>query len=475
MLFSSPEFLLLFLPITLVGYYVSLIYLGPAQARLFLLGASILFYSWWDVRYLPLLLISILVNYQIGITLSKMHSRCVLGAGLLFNLGLLAYFKYVDFFIDATNQLAGTHFELPHIILPLALSFFTFQQIAYVVDTYKTDTPRYGFVEYSLFISFFPQLIAGPIVHHTHLLPQFRSIQKGQLPSAYTVAQGLTLIIVGLFKKVVIADSLAKYVHPAFSSVVTLGFLEAWTALLAYTIQIYMDFSGYCEIAMGLGLLFGFSIPLNFNSPYQATNIADFWRRWNITLGQFLRDYVYIPLGGNRRGQARMAIALLVTMLLGGLWHGAGWQFVAWGALHGLYLVIFMAWRGTTINLPRWVAILVTFFAVMMAWVLFRADSISDAMTFIGVLFGSHGFTLPDLYQNSAIQAWFSIRHSAYINGSEIWLIGLLVVFVLYNHNIHQYRMTLSPSLRQVFLMTSLAGFVVFNLGSPSDFLYFDF
>jgi alginate O-acetyltransferase complex protein AlgI len=313
------------------------------------------------------------------------------------NLAVLCYFKYTGFLLDTVSDLSGIPLPFSSIILPLGISFFTFQQIAYLVDIMRGAKVERDIVSYTLFVSFFPHLIAGPLVHHAEMIPQFKRGRTGR--SAILGARGLAIFAAGLFKKVVIADNLVQFVSPVFAHLDTGGGVTmpwAWLATLAYTLQIYFDFSGYSDMAVGLALLFGIRLPVNFRSPYQAASIVEFWRRWHITLSRFLRDYLYIPLGGNRLGEQRRYINLMVTMLLGGLWHGAGWNFLVWGGLHGVYLSINHLWRGwrgerraSTLGLTtKGLSWLVTFFAVVIAWVFFRAKTIAEAWLMLGGLFG---------------------------------------------------------------------------------------
>ena len=393
MLFNSYIFLFVFLPVTLTVFFLIG---GRGHHRIaiaWLVGASLFFYGWWNPAYLGLILFSILFNYSVGVNLgttnghSTYRSRLILTFGVLINIGLLAHFKYANFFIDSINYSMGTGWQLEPVLLPLAISFFTFQQIAYLVDAYQGKTREYNFLHYCLFVTFFPQLIAGPIVHHREMLPQFSRDSIYRL-NYRSLSIGLTIFFIGLFKKVIIADNVALYATPVFDAAEAgdpLNFYLAWQGTIAYTLQLYFDFSGYSDMAIGLGRMFGIKLPLNFNSPYQAVNIIDFWRRWHITLSRFLRDYLYIPLGGSRKGRSRRYINLLITMVLGGLWHGAGWTFVIWGGLHGAYLIINHAWqrlhpRPWGYWWSRTVARLLTLLAVMVGWVFFRAETFAGAV-----------------------------------------------------------------------------------------------
>jgi alginate O-acetyltransferase complex protein AlgI len=410
-LFNSYDFILVFIPAVACFYYL-LGYAGWYRSAIgWLVLASLFFYGWWNPVYVLLLVVSIAFNFLLGRVLSAGYSDVTRKFGLILgigaNLGALAYFKYANFFVDNINAVLETGYHLERIILPLAISFFTFQQITYLVDASKKQVQEPNFLRYCLFVTFFPQLIAGPIVHHGEMLPQFSQRSVFRFNHAH-LAVGATVFVLGLFKKVVIADEMAVYATPVFDAAqagVTLTFFAAWGGALAYTFQLYFDFSGYSDMAVGLAYLFGIRLPLNFFSPYKARNIIEFWRRWHISLSRFLRDYVYIPLGGSRLGDARRYTNLMTTMVLGGLWHGAGWTFVAWGALHGLYLMINHGWHAIRRSSGRpdtsdsWVSVafgqVLTFLAVVVAWVFFRAESFPAAMSILNGMSGANGILLP--------------------------------------------------------------------------------
>jgi D-alanyl-lipoteichoic acid acyltransferase DltB (MBOAT superfamily) len=397
MLFSSYAFLFQFLPIVALAYAGARRY-SPRCGILALAFASLIFYAAWKPVYLLVLVASIGFNFWLGLKMEDPQRRRRIGTlGVTLNLAVLCYFKYTNFLFDSLTTLTGTPLPFVNVILPLGISFFTFQQIAYLVDVMRGARVERDIVSYTLFVSFFPHLIAGPLVHHAEMIPQFKRARSGR--SAVLAARGLAIFAAGLFKKVVIADNLAQFVTPVFAHLDAGGGVTtpwAWLATLAYSLQIYFDFSGYSDMAVGLALLFGIRLPVNFRSPYKATSVIEFWRRWHITLSRFLRDYLYIPLGGNRLGEHRRYTNLLVTMLLGGLWHGAGWNFIIWGGLHGSYLCInhlWRAWRGDTAPAPatmaaRIVCWAITFFAVVIAWVFFRARTAAGAWQMLGSLFG---------------------------------------------------------------------------------------
>jgi alginate O-acetyltransferase complex protein AlgI len=415
MLFNSFEFIFLFLPITLIVFFwlsSKSKYVEQQLPITWLVFASFFFYGWWQPLNLPLIIVSILFNYSLGYFLSNVVENALLKKtlvilGVVLNIGLISYFKYANFFISNFNHLFHTKLNLPPIALPLAISFFTFIQIAYLIDAYKGETKEYTLLKYILFVSFFPHLIAGPIVHHYELLPQFDK------PSIYKFSQttlsiGLTVFIAGLFKKVIFADRIAEYSNLAFvaaSQGIDLTFAESWVGALGYTLQLYFDFSGYSDMAIGASYMFGVKLPLNFNSPYKAISIVDFWRRWHITLSHFLRDYLYIPLGGSRHGEFRRYLNLVITMLIGGLWHGAGWTFIFWGGLHGFYLVVNHLYRsvrkslGHNLKNDSWLlrgaGWLATFIAVVISWVFFKANNFTTATSMLKSMFGFNGITLP--------------------------------------------------------------------------------
>lgn len=397
MLFNSFAFVLAFLPGGLVLIHLAGRY-GPPRLALSVLAAlSLLFYAWWRPAYLPLLVGSILFNYIMGRLLARRPGmKALLALGVAVNLLLLAYFKYAGFFSAMASPLGAWRIE--SVVLPLAISFFTFQQIAFLVDVYRGGTREPDFLRYAVFVSFFPQLIAGPIVHHREMLPQLVGDKLRGLRSQ-DLAIGATIFILGLAKKVLLADRLASISDRTFDAAAVgsaIPFWDAWGGALAFALQIYFDFSGYSDMAIGLAAMIGIRLPLNFNSPYKSGSIVEFWQRWHMTLSRFLRDYLYIPLGGNRRGAPRRVVNLMTTMLLGGLWHGAGMTFVAWGGMHGMFLVINHWWRssgGEGRRLPGpHTGKALTLFAVVVAWVLFRAENFEAAMSVFGGMVGANGF-----------------------------------------------------------------------------------
>jgi D-alanyl-lipoteichoic acid acyltransferase DltB (MBOAT superfamily) len=389
MLFNSYLFIFVFLPIVLAGYF----WLGRTSNLapvVWLALASLAFYSVSNWQFLLLLVGSIAFNYAIGWLLiaKRLRSRTrftVLTTGVAVDLLVLGTFKYAGFFAANINAMFASGFVV-NILLPVGISFYTFTQIAFLVDAYRGHVARYAFPHYALFVTYFPHLIAGPILHHRDMIPQFES-ERSKRPDPHLILCGVIIFAIGLFKKTCLADGIQPLVAIAFEPGFSPSFDQAWIGALAYTFQLYFDFSGYSDMAIGISLMFGIFLPLNFNSPYKATSIIEFWRRWHMTLSQFLRDYLYIPLGGNRHGPSWRYANLMITMLLGGLWHGAAWTFVVWGALHGTYLCINHAWNnfGPSVG-PRLVplanaaAFILTFLSVVVGWVFFRANSIPSAL-----------------------------------------------------------------------------------------------
>ena len=403
MLFNSAAYIFLFLPCVIVGYFLLNRARFVPAATAWLVLASLFFYGCWKPVYLLILIASIMINFALGTMLhqsgKKMRSsrrqrlgrRRILVAGILFNLGLLGSYKYADFFLSNVNWLLSSSLPLPHLLLPLAISFFTFQQIAYLLDCSRDNAKEYDFLSYCLFVAFFPQLIAGPIVHHQEMMPQFVRL-RNRLFSFHNAALGIFFFSLGLFKKVWIADQFSVWAGLGFSAKNGLTFFDAWGTALSYTFQLYFDFSGYTDMAIGSALFFNIVLPINFNSPYQSVSIQDFWRRWHITLSRWLREYLYIPLGGNRQGQLRTCLNLFITFLLAGLWHGAGWTFVIWGGLHGAALVLHRLWKNFGLRMPAVFGWLLTFLFVSASWVIFRAASLQEGLHILQGMAGLNGF-----------------------------------------------------------------------------------
>jgi D-alanyl-lipoteichoic acid acyltransferase DltB (MBOAT superfamily) len=502
MLFNSYEFALYFLPVTVLVFFA--IGRWSRMGACAWLGlASLAFYGYWSPRYIPLLLGSIVVNYVLGGVVARhagqARGRAWLAVAVSANLLLLGYYKYANFFLANVAEVTHARIAPLHVLLPIGISFFTFTQIAYLVDAYKAKVVDRDPLRYLLFVTYFPHLIAGPILHHAEMMPQFarRITYRFRLQ---WLLPGLVMFMIGLAKKVVLADGIQPYVPPVFDHAAAIGptAVQAWGAALAYAMQLYFDFSGYSDMAVGLALMMNIRLPFNFDSPYKAANISDFWRRWHMTLSRFLRDYLYVPLGGNRKGRPRRYFNLMVTMLLGGLWHGASWTFVLWGGLHGLYLCVHHAWSAARKALG-WtrsfgvggdiVARALTFVAVTVAWVFFRASSPSVAVSVLRGMAGLNGSGLPGEAPGSSSPLAFLGRLQDGLQDSRqlAWILALCAIaFLLPNSQTIVQRpppgTRLAP--RRSFALSGSAGFcltlvmllLVINASrGASEFIYFNF
>ena len=472
MLFNSYEFIFLFLPITLIVYFTLNRFDKNRLAKGWLVLASLYFYSYFNKKYLILIVASIVVNYFVGKLLEEKKDvvvrKILLICGVVFNIGMIGYYKYYDFFVENINYIFKTNLPLLHILLPLGISFFTFQQLSFVVDSYYRKNLRYDFLSYSLFVTFFPQLIAGPIVLSTEMLPQFESEENKKINWA-NMNRGLYIFSIGLAKKVIIADSIASFANAGFDMMESLNFVEAWLTSVSYTLQLYFDFSGYCDMAIGIGLMFNILLPINFNSPYKSTNIQEFWQKWHMTLGRFLANYLYIPLGGNRKGEKRTLLNLLIVFLVSGIWHGAGWNFIIWGMLHGICILIHRVWKNSKRKMNKFVGWFITMNLVNIFWVFFRAKDLASAFKVIkGML---NIFT---------IKAFISLPFREYSSaelGNKITIIFLIIssVIILLPKNslerMRNFKMT-NINLMELSIYMSL-GIVFVN--RVSKFLYFNF
>lgn len=519
MLFNSYFFILIFLPVVLLSFHFSRKHGNTKIAIIWLIIASLFFYGWWKPEYLFLIILSIVANYAAGLSLLRKPSRTLLTIAVTGNLLLLGYYKYSEFAVENLNSLLNVDFELNPITLPLAISFFTFQQIAFLVDTYRGQSQEPSFIRYCLFVTFFPQLIAGPIVHHREVFSQFSRPDAFRLRSSH-LSIGMAIFFAGLFKKVVFADSAALYATPVFEAAergVELTIFEAWGGVLAYSFQLYFDFSGYSDMAIGLARMFGIILPVNFYSPYKANSIIDFWRRWHITLSNFLRDYVYIPLGGNRHGLLHRYRNLILTFLLGGIWHGAGWTFLMWGAMHGVFVAAnhglnrarrrIFGHASVQSTFGKVSGRLVTFLLVVVAWVVFRAESFEGATVLYSAMFGLHGVSLSsgtaamfeawgDLANLLAIDAQGMFHNHVFIDAKKgltllvlLWLVswfGPNTLDMLRHHqpalNLESFDAAQSttlcwrPTLAWA-IAIALVAYVSLNamLSEPTEFLYFQF
>lgn len=456
MLFNSYIFIFVFLPAAMILYY-GLNHFGQyTAAKTALVLLSFLFYGYQTPEYVWILLVSIIVNYGLHSILLKENKagfrKTCLVFGVLFNLGMLGYFKYLGFFAENFNRLFHGLLPVFSIALPLGISFFTFQQVSFVIDSYYKRMSRYGIVDYALFVSFFPQLIAGPIVLHSEMLPQFENMEKKRI-NYENIAAGIRYFSMGLAKKVLIADSLGRIVDAGYKDIWALDRWGAVSVMLAYTLQIYFDFSGYCDMALGLGKFFNMDLPINFNSPYKAADIGEFWKRWHMTLTRFFTTYLYIPLGGNRKGKARMYLNVMIVFAVSGLWHGADWSFVLWGIMHGVAQVVHRMVQGR-INMPKWMGFLLTFGFVNVTWVFFRADSTLQAVNLFGRMFKGGNGEFPAV-------------------GFGVFL--LLMAVILFTKNTHEYVGNKELTWKAAAVDIALFVASVFSLSQVSTFLYFNF
>ena len=486
MLFNSYIFILLFLPVTILGYFGLNRLRTSRAAHVFLLGMDLWFYGYFNIAYLPIILSSVLVNYGLyramGAAKRAGMRKLALAAALIFNLGILFYYKYFDFFTENINALFRADLPLRRLILPLGISFFTFQQLSFVIDACRGQVGDYGFLDYALFVTYFPQLIAGPIVTHDELVPQFQDEAKRHLDWD-SFAMGLYLFAMGMAKKVLIADTFGNAANWGFANIPSLSAFSAAAAALSYTIQIYFDFSGYCDMAMGIGKMMNIDLPRNFDSPYKARTIAEFWDRWHMTLTRFFTRYVYIPLGGSRRGEGRTYLNMMVVFLVSGLWHGANWTFVLWGAVHGAFSVLTRRFRRFFEGLPKAIGWLITFLFVTMAWVLFRADSIADAGRLLSRIFTlAPGPLAPEMAE------CFNLAECRFLAGrilrqdmGALWPYTFMTVFfaaaawLVARRNAYERACAFEPEWKRGTVTVVLLVWCVLSFSGVSTFLYFNF
>ena len=476
MVFSSYEMIFAFLPIVLIVYFSLSKLTNGLYQKVFLILASLFFYGYFNPSYLVIIIASIIINYIIAWFMCRYEEKTslkkiLLAAGIVFNIGLLGYFKYYDFFISNINAAFNLDFPIKNLLLPLGISFFTFQQFSFLISVYKKEEKLGNFVDYSLFVTFFPQLVAGPIVLYNEMMPQFVD-DKNRRFNFDNFSKGIYIFCIGLFKKLVIADTVALFVNNGFE-IINLSLPTAWIVTLSYTLQIYFDFSGYSDMAIGLGKMFNINIPVNFNSPYTSESITVFWRKWHITLGRALSTYVYIPLGGNRKGKLRTYINLFVTFLVSGLWHGAAWTFIIWGALHGVFMVIERRFNKIISKIPKYVRIVATFIVVNFLWVLFRATSFTQALNIYKGMFNFNNFSLsqiPSLCLDGIVELPSKIA-IIYVVG----LVLLLSFIVFFTKNSISKLENFKPTTKNMILTVVLFVISVIHLSKLSVFIYFNF
>ena len=475
MVFSSYEFVFAFLPIVLIINFVLAKYFPKWVQHSFLLAASLYFYAYFNFSYFPIIAASILVNYFLAKIMQDKDNPSVrklcLVLGVIFNIGMLGYFKYYDFFVENINIVFGTSFFLKNILLPLGISFFTFQQFSFLISVYKREEQLEGFIDYALFVTFFPQLVAGPIVLYSEMMPQFVDEKRRRVNFA-NLSKGIYIFAFGLFKKLVIADTIALVANNGFA-LQNFTFVTSLITMLSYTLQIYFDFSGYSDMAIGLGKMFNIDIPLNFDSPYKTESITAFWRKWHITLGRALSTYVYIPLGGNRVSKQRKYINLMATFIVSGIWHGAAWTFVLWGALHGIISVFENVFDKALKKIPHVIRVAGTFLSVALLWVLFRATSFENALNVYKGFFVFGGFNI------SSIGA---LMQDNILNFPDIFdtiflLSSLFVLYfiVFFKKNVFEMSNKFSTTTKYAILTALILAVSVVHMSRESIFIYFNF
>ncbi|NVN89341.1 MAG: MBOAT family protein [Desulfuromonadales bacterium] len=494
MFFNSFQFIFIFLPVSLVIYFfLNRLRLGTAASS-WLLCASLFFYGWWNISYLPLILCSILFNFTIGHLLTEtgvspkqiISRKSIFIFGVLANVLLLGYFKYTDFFITSTNKLFTTNLPLLQIVLPLGISFFTITQIAFLVDAYEGLVEEKRFLNYALFVTFFPHLLAGPILHHKDMMPQFQSV-RNKILNYKNLSLGLYLFQIGLFKKLVIADTVGQLANAGFTNAASITCLEAWITSLSYTLQIYYDFSGYTDMAIGVGWMFNINLPINFNSPYKATSIIDFWQRWHMTLTNFITTYVYSP---TLRSFSKITFpvamwAVFVSMFISGVWHGAGWTYIIWGTLHGAALVLNHVWKKRRLRMGSFLGWFLTFNFVNLTFVIFRAKNLDEGLKVMKAMIGANGIILPKFLEKlfltlSSFGVSFSDNMFAKINGhGDIILMfaALLMAVFVRNSNDFTDKKLFQPNLINLSVIVALilTNLLYLNSIRSQEFLYFGF
>lgn len=470
MLFNSYIFLFLFLPLTLIGYFAANKYFSFNLGKLFLVFMSLYFYGYFNPKYLIIIVCSIIINFLIGNSLAfgkKFNKNFLFISALIFNIGILGYFKYYDFFLSNINYVFKTNFSLLNLILPLGISFFTFQQLSFIVDSYNKKVVKYDFLSYCLFVTFFPQLIAGPIVLPDEMLPQFENKHNKSI-NFTNLNKGFYIFSIGLGKKILIADSIAPFADNGFDKLSSLTFFEGWITSLSYTMQLYFDFSGYCDMAIGIALMFNIILPLNFNSPYKSTNIQEFWKRWHITLGRFLTTYLYIPLGGNRVSNFKTLKNLLLVFLVSGIWHGAGWNFILWGALHGISIIVHRIWKSFNKSLPKLLGWLITFNIINIFWIFFRAKSLNDAFKVLTAMFNVSSI------RSFITKEYLSSTNTYLGNSTTFFILFIALVIALFFKNSQEKNNNTNSFLWRIefFLFSTTS---ILFLERIASFLYFNF
>lgn len=487
MLFNSYIFVFLFFPMVVIGYYW-LHHKGMEKAALgYLILMSMVFYGYNSIQYLAMLVVSILVNYLLVWLMDKAGRpagrRLLLVLGLLYNLGILFCFKYFDFFIENVNALFRTDYHFLRLALPLGISFYTFQQLSYVIDSYRKDCERYSFLEYAAYVSFFPQLIAGPIVYHDELIPQLRAEENHHIQYE-NLCKGLYAFALGMSKKVLVADTLSKVVTVGYANVEMLNGVSTALVMICYSLQIYFDFSGYCDMAYGIGFMFNVELPVNFNSPYKAASVREFWDRWHMTLTRFFTKYVYIPLGGSRKGKVRTYVNVMIVFLVSGIWHGANWTFILWGIVNGLGNLFDRFFDPVLQRIPRVIRTIVTFCFCTVAWSMFRAESVGQGFQMIGNLrkLGDGGLHSEVA---DAFNRIFEVRLLARVGlgrmiVAEPWLMPaafalILILACMFLRNTQEKANDGRYGAGRIAVTVGLLIWSILSLSEVSEFLYFNF
>lgn len=487
MLFNSYIFVLLFLPLTLIGFFVLNHFKQFRLASVYLLLMSLWFYAYFNVKYLPIILVSMVSNF-LFYKLFKCGfvgwiKKIFLVIALILNIGVLFYFKYYDFFFENVNAIFNTNVAMKYLILPLGISFFTFQQLSFVIDSYKGEVSEYDFVNYALFVTYFPQLIAGPIVTHDELVPQFLCEEKRKL-NIKNLSNGLYVFALGIGKKVLIADVFGNAVNWGYGNISILNSTDSIVLMFAYTIQIYFDFSGYCDMATGIAKMMNIDLPQNFNSPYKALTITEFWKRWHMTLTRFFTKYIYVPLGGNKKGHIRMLLNTMVVFLVSGLWHGASWNFILWGAFHGLFCVCTKHFKVFFSRIHPALNWIITFLFVNITWIFFRAESVLDALKIIyrigSMNFGVINFEILNAFKLDGVDTFISILFNNKLSAiyPESYLLSFtLVAFVLFLgcKNVNEKMLEFRPTYAKAWGTVILLVWSVISMSGMSSFLYFNF
>ncbi len=483
MLFNSYIFIFVLLPVSLVLYFGFNRLKLYSAAKISLIICSLVFYAYFNWSYALIIVSSVVINFILNsvmfLNIGKRLRKTILIIGIVGNIGLLVYFKYLDFFLENLNVIFKADFVMRNIVLPLGISFFTFQQLSYIIDSYRREVPKYNFLDYALFVSFYPQLVAGPIVLHSEIVPQFADLQKKRI-NTENFSKGIMAFSFGLAKKVLIADKLGVLVNYGYESVDSLGSFMAIVTVLGYTLQIYFDFSGYCDMATGIGKMFNIDIPMNFNSPYKAITVVDFWKRWHITLTRFFTYYVYYPLGGNRKGRFRTYLNIMIVFFLSGLWHGAGYTFIIWGLIHGVANVFTRIFDKTIKKVPKFINWLFCFIFINASWVVFRAESLETAGTLYRKIFAGGGTDIlpsvskaleKNILSNLLLNLGISNNYFVYI----LILLAAALFLAVFCKNTNERIKDFKFSAKNMLVTAVLLSVSILQLTGVSTFLYFNF